>query len=461
MRGTRPWCFPAVLAFGALAAACEPSSISSPDRIDDRSPPTGFADSAVSTERTDGGTGPVETPDAEGRREEAGGDRPAQLPTEKDSALEEGAAPAAHEEAGPIPDTTALGGDDSAPTDAGLRADAEAYILSPDGEVDLGDADAGDSDAGATKGPGDSGYEDGGDGGIPECKPIECGTHAWACWPMPNSVASGLPNAASFTDLGDGTVRDNRTCLVWEKRITSESRSYTYLEAQERCTNPSYQGTGWRLPSRIELMSIADYSRISPSTDIDAFTPLVPYDNFWSLSSIPGTTKAWTVRFYEGLLQSRNQSSSYYARCVRGNGDPGLTNKVPTNHYSSPAYGEVLDNYTRLVWQEKDSQPKQTMSFQTALGYCANLSLNGKKWRLPSIKELATLVNEFAPASESAPVVEMSVFGTMAAANYWSSSLYNNQQPTSSTYPWTLKFADGSISSSESSAYAKCVQDVR
>jgi hypothetical protein len=34
---------------------------------------------------------------------------------------------------------------------------------------------------------------------------------------MPNPASAGLPNPASYIDLGNAAVRDNLTCLVWEK----------------------------------------------------------------------------------------------------------------------------------------------------------------------------------------------------------------------------------------------------
>ena len=54
----------------------------------------------------------------------------------------------------------------------------------------------------------------GGSGGtVPD---PSCGTHKWACWPMPNPVGSGLPNEASYSAGGDGTVLDEITGLVWQ-----------------------------------------------------------------------------------------------------------------------------------------------------------------------------------------------------------------------------------------------------
>lgn len=452
MRTTGPKCFAAILVFGAFGTACSESQPPRTESPDGFSAQTDEAETSVAADTADGAAGGYAVePDAHTTAEDSS-------PDGTTSVVGTGGGPGNAPEAAagqggsspPSVDATA----DPSSMDAGAYEDAAAFVLSQDAAP----LDGNTGEDGAAADGGDGGdSEDGGDGGIPACKPIDCGSHAWACWPMPNSPGSGLPNSANYTDMGDGTVRDNRTCLIWEKRITSNSRSYTYEEAKQRCANPSYPGTGWRVPTRIELMSIADYSRISPSTDKDAF-PSVPYDNFWTLSTVPGTATAWTVRFYEGLLQPRSQTSAYYARCVRTDTDAGAPSAPTPAHYDPPANGEVIDRFTKLVWQEKDSQPQSPMAFDAANNYCRGLNLNGRKWRLPSIKELATLVNDASPTNQSAPVVEMSVFGTMAPAPYWSSSGFSGQPPS---YPWTLSFADGAIGYNQATAHAKCVQDAR
>src|SRR5262249_10913446 len=103
--------------------------------------------------------------------------------------------------------------------------------------------------AGVVNGAGGSGaggaLASGGAGGTPAaggaasaaggagCTPAACGTHRFACWPMPNTGASGLPNPAHYTDLGDGTVRDDVTCLVWEKTVSADS--FTVADARTHC----------------------------------------------------------------------------------------------------------------------------------------------------------------------------------------------------------------------------------
>jgi hypothetical protein len=48
----------------------------------------------------------------------------------------------------------------------------------------------------------------------------------WAMWRMPNPAAAQLPNPSSYTDLGDGTVRDDVTCLVWQRDVPEDGYSW-------------------------------------------------------------------------------------------------------------------------------------------------------------------------------------------------------------------------------------------
>lgn len=127
---------------------------------------------------------------------------------------------------------------------------------------------------------------------------VFCGTNSWASWPMPNPATTGLPNPAHYTDLGDGTVRDEVTGLLWQKNAST--RTYTYEEALAYSES---LGNGWRLPKRIELLSLFDYTRTSPAIDNSVFpTP----SNFFVTSSPwiltvtdPSRPRyAWVVNFY-------------------------------------------------------------------------------------------------------------------------------------------------------------------
>jgi hypothetical protein len=247
------------------------------------------------------------------------------------------------------------------------------------------------ADAGAT-GPGGA------------CVESACGSHKWPCWKMPNPVASGaaVPNHQSYTDLGNGSVRDNLTCLVWEK--ANPATQGTWQQSFDRCAalgTSSYGGfTDWRLPSRVEMASIVDVNNGARGF-ASIFTVTAGYydTSSWWYETITGQS---TAGFHFGYGTNGFTSNAVamagtnnVARCVRGNGAGEAANvlaKEPANHYTVAA-GEVTDNYTGLVWQQVYATTRG--AWAAAPAYCAGLTLNGHTgWRVPTLNELASTVNE-------------------------------------------------------------------
>jgi hypothetical protein len=80
------------------------------------------------------------------------------------------------------------------------------------------------------------------------------------------------------------------------------------------------------------------------------------------------------------------------------------------------------------------------MTFAEAGSYCASLELNGHTWRLPSIRELATLVDE----AQVAPSINRTMFpnteyGARSNDWYWASHLARGNTQAA----WALNFDDG------------------
>jgi hypothetical protein len=141
---------------------------------------------------------------------------------------------------------------------------------------------------------------------------------AWAEWPMPNcpgDVAEGAPNPESYSDNGDGTVTDNVTGLMWQQIVSTDT--YTWADAVRLCPTLTLAGhDDWRLPSRIELVSIVDDSLTDATTDSATF-PDTPAGYFWTSSRLAGSlTDAWTVVFNGGTYAVLMSDASY-VRCVR------------------------------------------------------------------------------------------------------------------------------------------------
>jgi hypothetical protein len=277
------------------------------------------------------------------------------------------------------------------------------------------------------------------------CAP--CGTHRWACWTMPNPASTGQPNPASYRDNGDGTVTDNVTCLTWQK--TASSTKYTVTDGRAYCAT---LGAGWRLATRVELASVNDFTSSGSKFPGPLAGPAAFYKtgSEWVLTTKQigagaGTDYGWAYNFSDGIVSNaRSGATADNVRCVRGGGDdafdtaPGALAVAPPNQYTVVATGEVRDNYTGLVWQQDYSAA--TMAWTDAAGYCAGLTTGGHTWRVPSLRELATLVDE----AQVAPAINRTMFpntkyGSKSNNWYWAS----HRAAGSATAAWAINFDDG------------------
>jgi len=99
----------------------------------------------------------------------------------------------------------------------------------------------------------------------------------------------------------------------------------------------------------------------------------------------------------------------------------------------------VLDKETGLVWQRQTSG--LTSVQEDAISYCTILSLGGRLgWRLPTVEELATLID---PGAGGAPYLPAGHLFTDApailAGIYWSSTT----SASDSTRAWLAYFSNG------------------
>jgi hypothetical protein len=269
---------------------------------------------------------------------------------------------------------------------------------------------------------------------------------------MPNPAGQSLPNPSSYTDNGDGTVRDNVTGLVWQKAVAS-SQSFAWPDAQSYCSGLTLAGRTWRLPSRIELTSIIDFTR-NPGIDATAF-PGTPGGKFhwtstvWVVSQIATKAQdAWIVNFSDSGLTSNGaaQTAVEYARCV-SSADPG---PLPTPLYVQVGAGEVEDAQTKLIWVQATNMTM--MSPSAASSYCAGLGLNGHAWRLPSVKDAATLVDDNPDIKKVSPAIDACVFAD-TPANAW----YITSSAVGST-PWAINYEDGFTNHSQTTGIVRCVR---
>jgi hypothetical protein len=307
-------------------------------------------------------------------------------------------------------------------------------------------------------------------GGSGSCVPATCGSHKWACWKMPNPTGSGLPNPASYT-VANGVVHDDVTCLDWQQ--VESSSSYTNADAISYCESLSLGGyDDWRAPTRVEMASIMDWTR-SPATDA-AFTGVSGYHKTgsnWILTinqtgAGAGTDYAWTYNMGDGIVSNAySAANASRIRCVRGNGTGEAFSTpavAPPNQYTAISADEAQDNYTGLIWQ-RNGNASGLISWDQAVTYCSTLTLGGNTWRLPSVRELATLVDE----ARVAPAINRTMFPNTqygARSNNWYWASHHSRGST--TYAWGLNFDDGFTGYNSASAawntfgpsWAKCVR---
>lgn len=138
-----------------------------------------------------------------------------------------------------------------------------------------------------------------------------------------------IPNANQrfkvLSEFGDLAVLDKETGLVWERSPLTTSGSWS--GALSACLNRNIGGRkGWRLPSIPELASLIDPTQSNPSLPTghpfqDVQT--VQNDFYWSATTVAATpadqpSRAWTVRFMDGIVIDIDKSSPDPAWCVRG-----------------------------------------------------------------------------------------------------------------------------------------------
>jgi hypothetical protein len=119
---------------------------------------------------------------------------------------------------------------------------------------------------------------------------------------------------------------------------------------------------------------------------------------------------------------------------------PATGADAPPCRYVVPNDGTVIDTKTGLMWQQTLAMPVGALDWPTAMQYCPAQRFGGRDhWRLPTIKELLTLVDTSVAATPQTFAIDARFFPTPAKV-LWSSTL---QTGTSPVMAWGLQ-NDGS-----------------
>ncbi|MBE7412929.1 MAG: DUF1566 domain-containing protein [Leptospiraceae bacterium] len=270
----------------------------------------------------------------------------------------------------------------------------------------------------------------------------------------------------SYTDNGDGTVKDNATGLIWQKcsmglnndaGCTGTASNPNWADAGTYCSGLSLGSKTWRLPSRLELETLSHFSGPIIAIAIDSsYFPNTTTNPYWSSSNyVPSSTEAWYINFSAGEISKDSKAVFYYVRCVSG------TVKEYGNNLTENGDGTVKDNVTGLIWQKcSNGQSGSNCSgaassdlWANALSACSGLSLAGKSWRLPNINELKSIIDINKSSGET---IDTNIFPNTASGSYWSSTtLVSN-----TNFSWEVNFSSGFSVSDDTNlqySYIRCV----
>jgi hypothetical protein len=187
------------------------------------------------------------------------------------------------------------------------------------------------------------------DAGARRGRPLKTGQTT--CWNVAGQTVScagtgedgelqrGEPRA--YEDLGDGTVRDKRTALTWEKMsddgsIHDKDAGFTWAQAFDKIdalnTPPCFGGfCDWRLPTPHELYTLVNLGFANPSVSQAFNTGCTPgctvltcsctgSSSYWtSTSQVNDPDSAYLVALFNGGISIGAKTlTNFRARAVRG-----------------------------------------------------------------------------------------------------------------------------------------------
>jgi VCBS repeat-containing protein len=132
---------------------------------------------------------------------------------------------------------------------------------------------------------------------------------------------TGAPPVPSATPA---CTRDNVTGLLWEvKTAANKANLYSFAATAayaSAANSASLCGasSGWRLPSRRELLSLVHHGASNPAIDGDYF-PNTDSSGYWTGDpyAVPASTSVWKVDFYTGEAAEQDPAGTIRARLVR------------------------------------------------------------------------------------------------------------------------------------------------
>ena len=237
-----------------------------------------------------------------------------------------------------------------------------------------------------------------------------------------------------YTVSTDGlTVYDKNTGLTWQRSPDTDGDGaltrkdkLTWAQAQALPAKLNAARFGgyadWRLPTIKQLYSLIDFRGVDPSgfsgTDTSKLRPFIDtncfkfaygdstkgeriIDSQYASSAVcidktwRGFEKLFGVNFADGRIKGYDLTmpgggeKAFFVLCVRGNVAYGRNDFVDNKDKT------VTDRATGLMWSKEDSQKGMNWEDALALAQARNKEkfLGHDDWRLPSVKELHSLLD--------------------------------------------------------------------
>ena len=275
-----------------------------------------------------------------------------------------------------------------------------------------------------------------------------------------------VANPPRYKDNGDGTVSDLVTGLMWQKDPGAKK---SFAQAVADATTCRVGGhDDWRLPTIKELYSLILFSGTDPdprSTNTGRQKPFLDADVFlfkygdarkgeriidsqyatatkYVSTTMQGNQTMFGVNFADGRIKGYpagpmrgRREKTYYVMYVRGNPAYGK------NDFHDNGDGTIADRATGLTWMQVDSGHLKagknrdgSLDWREALTWAEGITYAGHSdWRLPSVKELQSIVDYARSPDTTKSAAIDPVFKTTAIKNeggkpdapwYWSNTTH-------------------------------------
>ena len=254
--------------------------------------------------------------------------------------------------------------------------------------------------------------------------------------PAGRTFAGGLGDGEGrgrFEVAGDDAALDTATGLMWPRWLGDpRGPNLDFREAAEHCRGLSLAGyTDWRPATRYELMTVVDFGVQRPALDPVVF-PLADDDRIWTATAdADNDNESWAMATSDGGFGRRHRNDENRAGCVRGP-DPPIHRERPEGlerrerfvartiggdaANGRPGNPVVHDSRTGLLWQGEERGDE---NWEHAHERCAEVWGRRGDWRLPTIHELASLLDD---RRGSDPVIDIQAFPNWSGDDHWSST---------------------------------------